>query len=138
MIREYTPQDVDRLRQMYLAQGMSYEWPDLGDELWFSRLVLESEGRVVMAILAKLTAEGVVMMDPEAGTPKDRWQWFKELEKAAEQDIYSKGVDQVQVFVPPEVKRFAGRLESIGWVRDPASWIPMCRFLQPSSNGHGG
>jgi hypothetical protein len=43
-IREYTPDDLDALRQMHAAQGFGYPLPDLESPLFLSKLVLEENG----------------------------------------------------------------------------------------------
>jgi len=42
-IREYTSQDFDALRRMYLAQGFGYPLPDLESPLFLAKLVLEED-----------------------------------------------------------------------------------------------
>jgi len=70
LVREYTPADLDALRRMHAAQGFGYPFPDLASPLFVTKLVLEDEGasgegreagdrggRIVMAVLLRLTAE---------------------------------------------------------------------------------
>ena len=42
-IREYTPADLDALRQLHAAQGFGYPFPKLNSPLFVSKLVLEDE-----------------------------------------------------------------------------------------------
>jgi hypothetical protein len=139
-IREYTSSDFDALRRMHAAQGFGYPLPDLESPLFLSKLVLEDDGeevdpgreeghpnsprvgssRVTMAILQRLTAETYLLHDPAAGTPRRRWQSFLALHDAARNAAVSRGLDDVQAFLPPTIARaFGRRLARLGWTRDP-------------------
>ena len=77
-------------------------------------------GRVVMAVLLRLTAETYLLHDPAAGTPRQRWQHFLALHEAARGSAAARGLDDVQAFLPPRVARaFGRRLASLGWSHDP-------------------
>jgi hypothetical protein len=138
-IREYTPADLDALRQMHAAQGFGYPLPDLESPLFVSKLVLEDSGdhpgegreeadrnslpaneKLSMALLVRLTAETYLLHDPRAGTPRRRWQNFLALHEAARREAAARGLDDAQAFLPPPVARaFGRRLERLGWRRDP-------------------
>jgi len=144
-IREYTPSDLDALRRMHAAQGFAYPFPDLDSPLFVTKLVLEDEvedldesreeahrnspsdfstranpSRIAMAILLRLTAEAYLLHDPAAGTPRLRWQRFLALHEAARQSAATRGLDDVQAFLPPRVARaFGRRLARLGWRHDP-------------------
>ncbi len=136
-IRPYTNSDLDALRRMHAAQGLGYPLPDLHSPLFLSKLVLEEDGdggrelahpnsppdsapRVTMAILQRLTAETYLLHDPTADTPRRRWQNFLALHEAARREAASRGLDDVQAFLPPRIaKAFGRRLTQLGWVRDP-------------------
>ena len=75
---------------------------------------------VTMAILVRLTAETYLLHDPCAGTPHHRWQNFLALHEAARHAAATRGLDDVQAFLPPRIARaFGRRLERLGWRRDP-------------------
>ena len=139
-IREYNPSDLDTVRRMHAAQGFGYPLPDLESPLFLSKLVLEDDGedaesgreevtpnsplanspRVTMAILQRLTAETYLLHDPTAGTPRRRWQSFLALHDAARSAAASRGLDDVQAFLPPPIARaFGRRLARLGWTHDP-------------------
>jgi hypothetical protein len=150
-IREYTPADIDALRQMHAAQGFGYPFPDLESPLLVTKLVLEDDGddapdenrdaegreeahrnsrpessnsarpqRIAMAVLLRLTAETFLLHDPAAGTPRQRWQRFLALHEAARSSATTRGLDDVQAFLPPRVARaFGRRLAHLGWTHDP-------------------
>lgn len=132
MLREYRPADLAQLQRIYQAQGFTYPFPDLQKPLFVSKLVLADRGRVEIAICSRLTAEGYVLMDPEVGDPESRWAKLKQIHRAAELDLYHKGLEDVHCWVPPEmVKAFGRRLvRDLGWVRDDA-YTPFCKYLVP-------
>ena len=134
-IREYTPADLDALRRIHARQGFDYAFPDLGDPIFVSKLVVEDDssspanapGRVVMASLARLTCEIYLLADPDAGTPRERYARLLALHRAGEQHLLARGLDDAHAWLPPPIaKRFGRRLEALGWLRDDA-WTPYCR-----------
>ncbi|MDE3169980.1 MAG: hypothetical protein KGL75_07550 [Acidobacteriota bacterium] len=145
LIREYTESDLDALRAMHASQGFDYAFPELGDPIFVSKLVVEDDsGRPVMASLARLTCEMYLLMDrahraDASGAGKreldriaarQRYEWLLALHAAGERDLLARGVDDAHAWLPPSIaKRFGGRLEALGWVRDDA-WTPYCRRLR--------
>lgn len=129
-IREYTLDDLDALRRMHALQGFEYEFPDLGDPLFLSKLVVEDEsGRPVMASLARLTCEMYLLREPGAGTPRERYERLLALHTAGERDLLARGLEDAHAWLPPSIaKRFGRRLAVLGWVRDDV-WTPYCRKL---------
>ena len=127
-IRAYTPADLDALRRMHSRQGFDYAFPDIDDPIFLSKLVVEDDaGRAVMASLARLTCEIYLLADPAAGTPHERLSAIAALDRAGEEDLRSRGLDDAHAWLPPPVaRRFGRRLEALGWIRDDA-WTPYCR-----------
>jgi len=79
-----------------------------------------SPSRIAMAVLLRLTAEAYLLHDPAAGTPRQRWRRFLALHEAAQNSAASRGLDDVQAFLPPRVARaFGRRLARLGWTHDP-------------------
>ena len=127
---------------MHAAQGFGYPFPDLTGPLFVTKLVLEDEGasgegreagdrggRIVMAVLLRLTAEAYLLHDPDAGTPRERWQRFLALHEAARANAAARGLDDAQAFLPPRVARaFGRRLKKLGWLREP--WPSFCRRVR--------
>jgi hypothetical protein len=128
LVREYKECDLDALRRMHAQQGFDYAFPDLADPIFVSKLVVEDEsGRAVMASLARLTCEMYLLADPEAAQPRDRFARLLALHDAGERDLLARGLDDAHAWLPPRIaKRFGGRLQALGWVRDDA-WTPYCR-----------
>ena len=139
-VREYKPEDLDVLRAIHARQGFDYALPDLNHPLFVTRLVVaqreSGEGGVaretiVGAAMLRLTAEAYLLLDPQAGTPRQRWQALLSLHAAAERDAWQRGLEDVHAWLPPGLaKKFGKRLERLGWVRDDR-WTPYCRRLAP-------
>ena len=144
-IREYTAKDLDALRHIHATQGFDYALPDLGNPLFVTKLVLArdserattdaglasgaSQEQILGSVLLRLTAEAYLLLDPKAGTPRDRWQWLLAMQSAAERDAWQRGLEDVHAWLPPPIaKKFGKRLERLGWLRDDA-WTPYCKKL---------
>lgn len=111
---------------MHDMQGFGYPFPNLDSRAFVVKQVLESDGRVCMAILLRLTSEAYFLHDPLAGTPRERWQRFLELHDATNTAAFVAGFDDVHAFLPPTVdKAFGRRLRRLGWVDEP--WKAMWR-----------
>ena len=154
LVREYRESDLDQLRAIHAAQGFDYALPDLSNPLFVTKLVLtrgdvpscevaqhsaersadvkadaSADGVIVGAALLRLTAEAYLLLDPRAGTPRQRWQWLLELHDATERDAWQRGLEDVHAWLPPPIAgKFGKRLARLGWIRDDA-WTPYCRRL---------
>ena len=144
-VREYTASDLDALRAMHAAQGFDYPLPDLNNPLFVTKVLLTDAGvpsegqndsataltpeKIRGAALLRLTAEAYLLLDPRAGTPRDRWQWLLTLHEAARRDAWRRGLEDVHAWLPPPIaKKFGKRLARLGWLRDDA-WTPYCKRL---------
>jgi hypothetical protein len=137
-IRNYEAGDLEGLRRIHAAQGFGYGFPDLRNPLFLTKLVLaRDEGQnkpedgqgIVGAALLRVTAEAYLLLDPAAGSPRERWNWLLELQQATERDAWARGLEDVHAWLPPEIsRRFGKRLTRMGWVRDDA-WTPYCKRL---------
>jgi hypothetical protein len=138
-LREYLPADVDSLRQIHRAQGFEYRLPNFSDPLFVTRVVLArdsdreapdpEDGDVVGAAFLRLTAEAYLLLDPRAGTPRQRWQWLLALHQAAQREAWQRGLADVHAWLPPPIShKFGKRIERLGWVRDD-TWTPYCKQL---------
>lgn len=127
-VRAYTENDLEALKRMHRMQGFVYPFPDIADPIFVSKLVVEDEERrPVMASLARLTCEIYLLLDPEAGTPRARYERLLALHAAGETDVRARGLDDAHAWLPPEIgKRFGRRLSALGWIRDD-TWTPYCR-----------
>jgi hypothetical protein len=136
-IREYTERDLGALREIHARQGFAYELPDLRHPLFVTKLVLaedrardgDGEGKILGAALLRLTAEAYLLLDPSAGSPRQRWHALVRLHGSAERDAWGRGLEDVHAWLPPALeKKFGKRIERLGWVRDDA-WTPYCRRI---------
>ncbi|HEY6466079.1 MAG TPA: hypothetical protein VIY69_08815 [Candidatus Acidoferrales bacterium] len=132
-IREFVPADLEILKQMHSRQSFDYEFPNVSDPLFVSKLVMEDgSGQLVMASIARLTCEMYLLMDPEAGSPRDRYERLLALHRVGERDLSARGLDDAHAWLPPRVaRRFGKRLEALGWVPD-AEWTPYCYRFNPN------
>ncbi|MGC0771567.1 MAG: hypothetical protein WB543_01425 [Candidatus Acidiferrum sp.] len=141
-VREYRESDLNALRAIHAAQGFQYPLPDLSNPLFVTKLILsdadkENEGeenavpqeKIIGAALLRLTAEAYLLLDPKAGTPRQRWQLLLQLHAATERDAWRRGLEDVHAWLPPPIARkFGKRIETLGWRRDD-SWTPYCKRL---------
>jgi hypothetical protein len=145
LIREYQESDLSALRAIHATQGFDYPLPDLRNPLFVTRLVLTDAvpaqqnanrqleagaTKILGAALLRLTAEAYLLLDPCAGTPRERWQWLLALHAAAERDASQRGLEDVHAWLPPPIaKKFGKRVERLGWLRDDA-WTPYCKRIK--------
>lgn len=88
-----------------------------------------SDDKILGAAFLRLTAEAYLLLDPRAGTPRERWQWLLALHAAADRDAWQRGLEDVHAWLPPPIaKKFGKRLARLGWLRDD-SWTPYCHKL---------
>jgi hypothetical protein len=129
LVREYRNSDLAQLRAIHAAQGFDYALPDLSNPLFVTKKTLANDGTIVGAALLRLTAEAYLLLDPRAGTPRQRWQWLLALHDATERDAWQRGLEDVHAWLPPPIAgKFGKRLARLGWIRDDA-WTPYCRKL---------
>ena len=141
LVREYCESDLAQLRAIHAAQGFDYALPDLSNPLFVTKLILAKGGAVseqpsathdaviVGAAFLRLTAEAYLLLDPRAGTPRQRWQWLLALHAATERDACQRGLEDVHAWLPPPIaEKFGKRLARLGWLRDD-TWTPYCRKL---------
>ncbi len=146
-IREYMLGDLEALRAIHAAQGFEYPLPDLNNPLFVTKLILSDDSRpssigaegaaspnppqekIIGAALLRLTAEAYLLLDPKAGTPRQRWQWLLQLHAATERDAWQRGLEDVHAWLPPPIaSKFGKRVTQLGWNRDDA-WTPYCKRL---------
>jgi hypothetical protein len=142
LIREYRESDLSALRAIHAAQGFAYPLPDLSNPLFVTKLILSDaeketesdenaapEEKIFGAALLRLTAEAYLLLDPKAGTPRDRWQWLLQLHAATERNAWQRGLEDVHAWLPPPIAhKFGKRIAQLGWNRDD-DWTPYCKRL---------
>jgi hypothetical protein len=164
LVREYRQSDLAHLRAIHAAQGFDYALPDLRNPLFVTKLILQQgdslvaaqhaapaqehaeqsnnvqadastqHGAIIGAAFLRLTAEAYLLLDPRAGTSRQRWQWLLALHAASERDAWQRGLEDVHAWLPPPIaNKFGKRLTRLGWIRDDA-WTPYCRKLPPPTS----
>ncbi len=84
-------------------------------------------GHILGAALLRLTAEAYLLLDPQQGTPRQRWQALLALHDAAQHDAQQRGLEDVHAWLPPRIAHtFGRRIERLGWHRDD-EWTPFCK-----------
>jgi hypothetical protein len=82
---------------------------------------------ILGAALLRLTAEAYLLLDPQYGTPRQRWQALLALHSAAQHDAQQRGLEDVHAWLPPVIAtKFGRRLQRLGWRRDD-QWTPYCK-----------
>ena len=146
-VREYNEGDLEALPGIHASQGFGYEFPDLSNPLFLTKLVLanedadeqssareacDSQGKgqgIAGAALLRLTAEAYLLIDPKIGRPRERWLRILLLHEAARREAIARGLEDVHAWLPPEIAtKFGRRLRRLGWVRD-SDWTPYCQRL---------
>ena len=130
-IRDYLPEDEAALREMHGAQGFDYPFPDLSNQLFLTRLVLEDDdGRLLMAALGRVTCEVYLLAQPGEGTAQERWQRLLALHEATRRTLHVQGFEDATCWIPPRIERaFGRRLRRLGWMRD--AWAAYSRKVIP-------
>jgi len=151
LVREYRESDLDALRRIHAAQQFPYAFPDLDNPLFLTKIVLTDEDvvpggveqaaglksgttqshnrgdRILGVALLRLTAEAYLLLDPQHGSPRQRWQALLALHDAAQLDAQQRGLEDVHAWLPPRVAKTFGRhIERLGWRRDD-EWTPYCK-----------
>jgi len=119
MVRDYTERDLEQLKDIHRRQGIDYPFPDLTCPLFDTKLVGVQNGIVTQGLLLRITCEAYLLLDPDKGTPMERWGLFKSLHRAAAKRAWERGFDDVHAYLPPDIeKHFAKRLLRLGWQKD--------------------
>ena len=142
LVRPYRQSDLEALQRIHAEQKFPYAFPDLGNPLFLTKIVLAdsdasldanvsesepSQEKILGAALLRLTAEAYLLLDPQQGTPRQRWQALLALHHATQQDAQQRGLEDVHAWLPPRIaKTFGRRLERLGWRRDD-DWTPYCK-----------
>ena len=130
-VREYKESDLAQLKAIHGSQGFDYAFPDLSNPLFVTKLVLtDNDQKILAAALLRLTAETYLLLDPNSGSPRERWQSLLALHAATHRDAWQRGLEDVHAWLPPPIaNKFGRRLERLGWIRDDR-YTPYCKKLE--------
>ena len=120
--------DEPRLREIYSAMCMPYDYPDVTAPEFVAKLVVVDENDTpVVAGLARKTVEIYGLIDPKWETPAWRFEALTLLHEAMRHEVGRLGYSDAHAWVPPQlVKTFGRKLRHIfGWQADP--WPSFCR-----------
>src|SRR5258708_37607275 len=117
-IRAYEESDLEALRAIHARQGFGYAFPDLGDPLFLTKLVLgrEEGGKgIAGAALLRLTAEAYLLLDPDAGSPREKWEYLMALHETTRRDAVVRGLEDVHAWLPAAIAgKFGQGLRRLG------------------------
>lgn len=122
MIRQFDPsKDSEQLQRLHAASKLPKEClPDTNDPLFLHIAVTDVEGKMVMASALRGSCEIYVLVDHDAGTPKQRFDWVEEIKNYMAQKAFRLGLDQITCWVPPEIEvSFGKRLVELGFTKSP-------------------
>jgi hypothetical protein len=119
VIRQYQPSDFAILRRIHADNGYGVDFNLL---TFPHRLVLEENGKILGAILGRLSMQVDLILDRDGGNPRTapiRWERLKELVRAGDEHCSALNVHHTHCFVPREIEKSYGqRLISIGSVQE--------------------
>lgn len=118
-VRDYRPEDREALEAIHAAQGIEYDFPDLDHPLFFVKKVILVDGKVVSAIVLKICAETMLLIDREQ-EPQNKFAEMQILQRSVLSEAYAKGLDEIHASVPDI--GFEKRLLQLGWSPDREGW----------------
>jgi len=125
MIRDYQPSDAEQIKELHASSGLDYTLYDLNSPLCFVKKVKEVDGRVVAAMILRLTSETLLVV---SGGPAEKMAAMQDLQPEVLADAYGKGLDDVVAVIPKTILgKFAKRLKQLGWNQDRDGWVLFSR-----------
>jgi hypothetical protein len=117
MIRTFQEGDLARTREIHVENGLPENcFPDIDDPLFIVKLAVEHDGKPVMVAALKGISELFLIVDHNAGTPAERWEWLQQLNEAMKARAWELGLDQLSCWIPPEIAdSFEKRLIELGF-----------------------
>jgi hypothetical protein len=112
-IRDYKPEDFERVKQIHQTRGYGFVLPNLEHPLMVTRKVLADEqDRVIMCVLGRIHINAILLVDGTWGTPETRLAGIVELQNEAMKAAGALGLD---IATTQADGRFAERLKEMGW-----------------------
>lgn len=120
-------EQYEELQRLHAAGGLDYRLPDLASPLLVvKKAVVNEQGEVIGACLLRLTAETMLILDPQL-TPPEKMDAMEAMQPAVLASAWRLGLDEVECRIPEAVEAiFAKRLTQLGWTRD-RNWHPWSR-----------
>jgi hypothetical protein len=120
-IRQLQEYDVQRLKELHFKLSPGYEFPNL-NEFYPIPTIVDDYDNPVVTVAALPTAEIFYFGDPDWETPGIRMEAFKIIHEFVRRDLASRGVIEVNAFIPRFLCRsFGRRLKRFGW-RESQGW----------------
>jgi hypothetical protein len=120
----YTPEDLADVKRVFESHDLGldpkkYPLPDFDEVLIRSKIVTRTrEGRFIGMAYTRALVETAIVMDPGAGTRKERMVALWALHEGTRRDLVEKGYDRAIAFVAPKPEGFVSILEGHGWRRE--------------------
>jgi hypothetical protein len=112
--------DLERIERIWRRQGFDYSMPDLDDPVFAIGKVAEDGSA---AAFVKIVGEAYLFLDPNRGTPFDRWRTLLTLHAEVREECAALGISEVGCVLPPGLpKAFHRRLARLGWIDEPEDW----------------
>ena len=127
-VRDYEVSDRPVLEAIHEAQGLDYKMPDIESPLFFVKKVKVENGKVVAALVLKICAETMLLIDPEQ-EPQEKLTEMQELQSSVLNEAYRNGLDNVWACIPE--MGFDKRLIQLGWQKDRPDWHLWTRSTLP-------
>lgn len=127
LVRGYMESDLESLERWHARSGFAYNLPDLSDWRMNPKLVLEADGKPVMAAALRLTSEAYLWMDKEAGNARRRRHWLLCMHHEIRREAQRIGIQDTHAFLPPDLpEAFDRHLKKWGWTPEPwrCMWRP--------------
>ena len=102
----------ERAESWHDSTEFDYRFPLLcGNPLFPIQRAGIQDGRTVIASAVKVSAEVYLWLDPNWGTPEERWAALKLLHKDVSERARQVGFEQLTCVLPPEIAQSFGRSE---------------------------
>ena len=118
MIRDYEVGDAQAIKYIHESQKFDYALPDINSPLVLVKKVREVDGRIVGAMLLRITCETYLFVE---GSPEAKARSILELQPEVLKEAYRKGLSDIICVLPPEIASEFGPVmedERLGWSRD--------------------
>lgn len=113
------PEDRAELERIHAEQGLDYKFPDIDGPLFFVKKVLVSGDKVVAALVLRICAETLLLLDGKQG-PQEKLTEMQLLQSSVLSEAYGNGMDEIHAAIP-EIG-FDKRLLQLGWRKDRPGW----------------